>query len=150
MFGPGRATYDGSYARVRGAINVPKGIQGRIPIIVGGNGPRVTAGLAIKFADELNFVFIAPNDVPARMADVRKRCEVEGRDPSTLRFSLYTRDEDVRDGPGRVDVIAALRETGLDRIVCFPGRWSPTVEAQERFAEDCRAAGVELRSSIRD
>ena len=39
MFEPGRATYEGGYAHVRGAINVPKGLQQpRIPIIVGGNG----------------------------------------------------------------------------------------------------------------
>ena len=59
MFGPGRASYEGRYAHVRGAINIPKGIQQpRIPIIVGGNGQRVTAGLAIRYADELNYVFL--------------------------------------------------------------------------------------------
>src|SRR5687768_15865263 len=41
MFGPGRATFDGRYARVRGAINQPKPVQQpRIPIMVGGNGPN--------------------------------------------------------------------------------------------------------------
>ena len=43
MLEPGRASYEGRYARVDGAINVPKGIQQpRIPIIVGGNGQNVT------------------------------------------------------------------------------------------------------------
>ena len=146
MFGPGRATHEGEYAHVRGAINEPKGLQEpRIPIIVGGNGERVTAGYAIRYADELNYVFLAPQDCAARMRSVRARCEAEGRDPSTLRFSLYTRDEDVRNpGHARIDMIAELREVGLDRIVCFPGRWAPTTEAQASFAEDCRAAGVEL------
>ena len=51
MFGPGRAEHEGANASVRGAINVPKGIQAHIPIIVGGNGPRVTAGLAIRHAE---------------------------------------------------------------------------------------------------
>ena len=49
MFGPGRAWFDGEFANVRGAINMPKGLQQpRIPIIVGGNGRRRTAGYAIK------------------------------------------------------------------------------------------------------
>ena len=149
MFGPGRAHYEGPYAHVRGAINVPKGIQERIPIIVGGNGQRVTAGLAIRFADELNYVFLSAAETAERMAAVRARCEKEGRDPSTLRFSLYTRDEEMRDaGQARIDVIGELREVGLDRIVCFPTRWSPTVEAQESFADDCRAAGAELAVSV--
>ena len=143
MLGPGRATYDGRHARVRGAINVPKGIQSHIPIIVGGNGERVTAGYAIKYADELNYVFIDAADVAERMAAVRARCEAEGRDPGTLRFSLYTRDEGMRDaGQARIDIIAGFAQIGLDRLVCFPGRWAPTLEAQAAFVEDCRAAGV--------
>jgi F420-dependent oxidoreductase-like protein len=150
MFGPGRAFVEGRRAYVRGAINVPKGIQQpRIPIIVGGNGQRVTAGLAIRYADELNYVFLSPAEVAERMASVRERCETEGRDPTTLRFSLYTRDEEMRGvGQVRVDVLGALAETGLDRIVCFPTRWSPTVEAQAAFAEDCRAAGLPLAVSV--
>ena len=49
MLAPGRATYRGRHAPVRDAINVPKGLQQpRIPIIVGGNGGRRTAGYAIR------------------------------------------------------------------------------------------------------
>jgi hypothetical protein len=29
-------------------------------------------------------------------------------------------------------------------LVAFPTRWSPTLDAQEAFAEDCRAAGIDL------
>ena len=146
MLAPGRASYDGRFAHVRGAINVPEGIQQpRIPIIVGGNGERVTAGYAIRYADELNYVFLDAPEVAARMVAVRARCETEGRDPATLRFSLYTRDEDMREaGQARVDAIAGFAEIGLDRLVCFPTRWSPTTDAQAAFADDCRAAGVTL------
>ena len=79
MLGPGRATYEGRYAHVRGAINVPKGIQGHIPIIVGGNGERVTAGYAIRYADELNYVFLDAKEIQTRMASVRARCEQDGQ-----------------------------------------------------------------------
>jgi F420-dependent oxidoreductase-like protein len=146
MFAPGRATYEGRHATVRGAYNVPKGLQQpRIPIIVGGNGEKVTAGYAIRYADELNYVFLEPDDIAERMVEVRARCEAEGRDPATLRFSLYERDERMRDaGQERVDRLARMAEIGLDRIVCFPTRWSPTLEAQEAFAADCRAAGLTL------
>ena len=146
MFEPGRASYEGEYAHVRGAINVPKGMQApRIPIIVGGNGRRVTAGYAIRFADELNFVFLTPDEIAERMVAVRARCEAEGRDPATLRFSLYSRDEEMRDtGQERVDLLARFAAIGLDRIICFPTRWSPTAEAQAAFADDCIAAGLTL------
>jgi hypothetical protein len=47
-------------------------------------------------------------------------------------------------GQPRVDALGAYRDTGLDRIVCFPTRWAPTTETQEAFAEDVRTAGIEL------
>ena len=145
MFGRGRATYEGRFAHVRGAINVPKGIQPHIPVIVGGNGKRVTAGYAIRYADELNFVFLGAEEIAERIVSVRARCEAEGRDPASLRFSLYARDEEMRDpGQARVDRLAGFAAVGLDRIVCFPTRWSPTLEAQAAFADDCRAAGLTL------
>jgi len=145
MLAPGRATYEGRHATVRGAINEPKGVQRHIPVIVGGNGRRKTAGLAVRHADELNLVFLRAPAVAERIAEVRARCEQEGRDPATLRFSLYARDEDLRErGQVRVDQLAALAATGLDRLIGFPGRWDPTTDGQAAFAEDCRAAGIRL------
>ena len=109
----------------------------------------MTAGYAIKYADELNYVFLGPDEIAERMAAVRARCEEEGRDPATLRFSLYASDEDFREaGQARVDLLAAFAAIGLDRIVCFPTRWSPTLEAQAAFAEDC-LAGRACRSAPR-
>lgn len=145
MLAPGRATYEGRHASVRDAINEPKGVQDHIPLIVGGNGRQKTAGLAVRFADELNFVFLPPAEVATRMADVRARCEAEGRDPASLRFSIYVRDEDVRrPGQARVDRLGEFAAIGLDRLVAFPTRWEPTPEAQAAFAEDCRSAGIAL------
>jgi hypothetical protein len=66
-----------------------------------------------------------------------------------MRFSLYERDDLMREaGQARVDRLAAMREIGLDRLVAFPTRWSPTLEAQDAFAADCRAAGISLRPSL--
>ena len=47
-------------------------------------------------------------------------------------------------GGARIDRLARMAEIGLDRLVAFPTRWSPTLEAQAAFAADCRAAGIDL------
>ena len=47
-------------------------------------------------------------------------------------------------GQARVDLIAAWAEIGMDRIVCFPTKLDPSLEAQAAFAADVRAAGVAL------
>ena len=91
----------------------------------------------------------APDDIVERMRDVRERCQAEGRDPATLRFSLYERDELMREaGQPRVDRLARMQEIGLDRLIAFPTRWSPTLEAQAAFATDCRAAGISLSAPL--
>ena len=144
MLMPGRATYEGEHATVRGAINEPKGIQQpRIPIVVGGNGKNVTMRLAARFADELNLVFRPIDEVVELMAIARQRCEEIDRDPATLRLSLYVADTEVRvAGPRRADLLARLAEIGLDRVVAFPTRYGAEPDVQAAFAEDCRAAGL--------
>jgi F420-dependent oxidoreductase-like protein len=146
MLEPGRATFHGEFASVEGAVNQPKGLQSpRIPIIVGGNGPNVTMRIAVTFADELNLVYIGPERTAELMALARQRCEEAGRDPATLKVSLYTSDDHIREpGEPTIDLLGTLQDLGLSRVVCFPGRWSTELEAQERFAEDCRAAGLEM------
>jgi alkanesulfonate monooxygenase SsuD/methylene tetrahydromethanopterin reductase-like flavin-dependent oxidoreductase (luciferase family) len=146
MLEPGRATFEGEYAQVRGAINQPKGIQRpHMPIIVGGNGQRVTFRFAARFADELNLVFLNPEQIAEVLPVIRQRCEEESRDPDTLRISIYTRDDDIRHpGEPRVDILGRFATLGLDRIICFPTKWAPDAESQARFAEDCRAAGLPL------
>ena len=114
MLAAGSLLVRGPVRHVRGAINVPQGLQQpRIPIIVGGNGRQRTAGYAIRYADELNFVFLEADDIVDRMRDVRERCEADGRDPATMRFSLYERDERMRDaGQARVDRLARSPRSG--------------------------------------
>jgi F420-dependent oxidoreductase-like protein len=149
MLAPGRATYEGRFFSIHGPVNVPKGIQSpRPPIIVGGNGRNVTWRLAARFADELNVVFMAPEQIADALPVIRARCEEIGRDPATLKLSVYARDEAMRaPGAARIDVIRRYAAVGIDRLVAFPTRWSPTREAQARFAQDCRAAGVALDSA---
>jgi hypothetical protein len=65
-------------------------------------------------------------------------------------LSLYVADDDMRDpGAARVDLLGRLAATELDRVVCFPTRWSPTLEVQAALADDCRAAGIALAAPAR-
>ena len=146
MLGPGRATYHGAHASVQGAINEPKGLQSpRVPIIVGGNGRNVTFRLAARFADELNIVFLDPAGVADALPVARARCEEIGRDPGSLRISLYAPDRLVTTGgQPRVDLIGEYAALGLSRLIVFLGKDPTDLEAQAAFAEDVRAAGIAL------
>jgi F420-dependent oxidoreductase-like protein len=149
MLEPGRsnhATYDGTYAHVRNAINVPKPIQQpRVPIMVGGNGPNVTWRLAARHADELNVDGMLPEELVAALPTIRARCEEIGRDPATLPVSVHVGNEQLpKAGQARVDVLGAYRETGTSRLITLLKTAAKTDEALESFAADARAAGAEL------
>jgi F420-dependent oxidoreductase-like protein len=140
------ATYEGRYAQVRGAVNVPKPIQQpRVPIMVGGNGPTVTWRLAARHADELNVDGMTPADVVEALPVIAARCEEIGRDPSTLPVSVHLWNEMLREeGPARVDLLAGYREAGVSRVMGLVRGSAITDEALESLVQDARAAGVEL------
>jgi F420-dependent oxidoreductase-like protein len=140
----GRGSFEGQYASIHDAINVPTGVQPHLPIIVGGNGRERTAALAAKYGDELNVFDLAPDEVRTRIAEARDKCEAIGRDPGSLRFSMYSIQEELREaGQRRVDYLASFVDVGVARLVCVP-IWDVTSDGQARFAEDCRAAGIAL------
>ena len=53
-----------------------------MPIMVGGNGPKVTWRLAARYADELNLDGLSPDEVREALPTIRARCEEIDRDPT--------------------------------------------------------------------
>jgi F420-dependent oxidoreductase-like protein len=140
------ATYEGRYAQVHNAINVPKPIQRpRVPIMVGGNGPNVTWRLAARHADELNLDGSSPEEVAEALPVIRARCEEIGRDPASLAVSVHMWGEAISaGGTARVDRLAAYRELGVRRVMGLVRESARSDEALESLVADARAAGVEF------
>jgi F420-dependent oxidoreductase-like protein len=149
MLGDGHATYEGPAARVRDAINVPRGLQQpRVPILVGGNGPNRTWRLAARYADELNLDWLTPEEIVASRPVIASRCEEIGRDPATLRVSVNIgRDASAAEGATRVDLLRRYLDAGVDRVMTLITASADDDGALERFAEDCVAAGCELKGA---
>lgn len=84
-----RYSFEGEHYRLSDSPALPKPVQARIPVIVGGGGPSKTPALAARFATEYNAGFVGDlPDVPARLARVRAACEQIGRNPDELVLSL--------------------------------------------------------------
>jgi alkanesulfonate monooxygenase SsuD/methylene tetrahydromethanopterin reductase-like flavin-dependent oxidoreductase (luciferase family) len=64
--------------------------QPRPPLIVGGGARGGTTRPAARLADEYNTYGVDPAEAARRKRRVDAACEAEGRDPSTLRFSVMT------------------------------------------------------------
>ena len=145
MLGPGRATWDGVHAHVRDAIHEPKGLQQpRIPILIGGNGPKVTWRLAARFADELNLDALPPERVDAALPVIRDRCREIERDPASLAVSVFIWGEagDVRPGPERRQRFRDYEALGLDRIIVQGFVLARDPHAIDDIVEDLLAVGM--------
>ena len=151
MLAPGkttRATYEGTYASVHGAINQPKPLQQpRVPIMVGGNGPNVTWRLAARHADELNVDGLSPAEVAEALPVIAARCEEIDRDPASLPISvhLWWGMAEMREpGQRRIDHLAGYVQLGVSRVMTLAQSSAETDEALDSLAADARAAGIEL------
>lgn len=104
-------SFDGRHYSIADSPALPKPTQARIPLIVGGPGPKRTPALAAKYASEFNIVF-QPEDVIAdRLANVVRACEEIGRDPATLKRTVGLT---VLAGATEQDVRRRAENTGVD------------------------------------
>jgi alkanesulfonate monooxygenase SsuD/methylene tetrahydromethanopterin reductase-like flavin-dependent oxidoreductase (luciferase family) len=147
MLAPGRnvrATFSGRHANVEEAINVPKPLQERLPIVIGGNGPNVTWRLAARYADEINLDKMTPADVAEALPVIRSRCDEIGRDPASLRVSVnISRHDKVTPGAQRVERLARYRDLGVSRTMEFLPASAHDAEALAVYAEDMVQAGCD-------
>jgi F420-dependent oxidoreductase-like protein len=84
------AVFEGTYYRVSGAINQPKGVQQpHIPLLIGGNGEQVTLKLVAQYGNACN-VFGDPASVAHKFAVLKQHCEAVGRDYESIRRAIST------------------------------------------------------------
>lgn len=87
-----RATFIGRHYRIEDAPCAPKPIQDPLPIWIGGRRPRILR-IAAKWAHAMNWLpeggFPTPADVRRGMRDIDEACTAVGRDPETLRRSVF-------------------------------------------------------------
>lgn len=144
MLRPGRATWTGERFSVDDVVAEPKGLQQpRIPIIVGGNGQKVTWRLAARLADELNLDGPTIADIRDWLPVIRQRCEEADRDPASLPVSARIGWEGATGRP-RIEQLQQIADLGLVRIHSYLQEAVDSDEPLISFAEDCRAAGLAL------
>ena len=152
MLEPGRhvrATAGGPHASVKGAINLPKPLQQpRVPRHGRRQRPQrhLAAGRPLRRRAEPG------RPVPGRggCGPARHPLAVRGDrprpgKPGHQRPHLVGRGAHAR--PERIDVLAGYREIGVRRTMQLLRESATSDEALESYAEDVRAAGVELAAS---
>ncbi len=126
------ASLDGRYYRLRDARMEPKPV-GPMPLMIGGAGERVMAGIVARQADEWN-VWGTPELFAHKSAVMTRACEDAGRDPATLWRSTQAlvvlgREPDPEDGPRAIggslerlrDTVGRYAAAGLDELIVTDG-----------------------------
>ncbi len=81
-----RVSHDGRFYRLTDAVCAPRPIQARLPLLIGGSGPRRTLPLVARFADTWN-AYGTPDEIAASAALLDDRCRQVGRDASSIERS---------------------------------------------------------------
>ncbi|MGW8948515.1 LLM class F420-dependent oxidoreductase [Streptomyces sp. NPDC055709] len=80
-------SYDGTYYTLQDSPALPKPVQQRIPVLIGGHGATRTPRLAARYADEFNIPFASLEDTERQFGRVRAAAEEAGRTPDDLVYS---------------------------------------------------------------
>jgi alkanesulfonate monooxygenase SsuD/methylene tetrahydromethanopterin reductase-like flavin-dependent oxidoreductase (luciferase family) len=79
-----RASFQGTHFRLENAPNLPKPLQPRVPIWIGGRGEKRTLRAAAKYADGWNAPYIGPEEWIHKSKVLDQWCETERRDPRSI------------------------------------------------------------------
>ncbi|MFM8794531.1 MAG: LLM class F420-dependent oxidoreductase [Acidimicrobiales bacterium] len=80
-------THVGSHHSVTDSPALPKPVQKKVPIVIGGGGPRRTPRLAATYGSEFNLPFQSRERFVEQCDRVRAACDTVGRDPGTMAWS---------------------------------------------------------------
>ncbi|TDU06487.1 alkanesulfonate monooxygenase SsuD/methylene tetrahydromethanopterin reductase-like flavin-dependent oxidoreductase (luciferase family) [Streptomyces sp. 846.5] len=79
--------YDGTYYQLKDSPALPKPVQSRVPVLVGGMGPTRLPALAARFATEFNLPFVSVEDTRAQIGRVRAACAERARAADDMVYS---------------------------------------------------------------
>jgi alkanesulfonate monooxygenase SsuD/methylene tetrahydromethanopterin reductase-like flavin-dependent oxidoreductase (luciferase family) len=163
-----RASFQGTHFRLENAPNLPKPLQPRVPIWIGGRGEKRTLRAAAKYADGWNAPYIGPEDWKRKGDVLDQWCDKEGRDPKTIlrtvnlgfylgadakgaergerTFRQHWGDKEQRTGWLRgtpkqaMDIVGAFRDLGCARLNIAFRQGPCDWDALRAFAEEVMPA----------
>ncbi|MGH2758045.1 MAG: TIGR03560 family F420-dependent LLM class oxidoreductase [Actinomycetota bacterium] len=114
-----KVDHDGRFWKLRDALCEPKPIQAKVPMVIGGSGPRKTLRVVAKHADEWNAPAATADDYRRLASILEEHCADVGRNPEEIRRSVqlfvFSSDDDtIADLPRQ---IAELEDAGVQHVV---------------------------------
>jgi alkanesulfonate monooxygenase SsuD/methylene tetrahydromethanopterin reductase-like flavin-dependent oxidoreductase (luciferase family) len=128
-------TFEGDHYQLIDAPFEPKPVQGRLPLLIGTNGPRMMR-LAARCADIWNAIG-TPDDVCPLNGTFTAMCLAEGRDPATILRSVCPRVDMLASPKDFVTHATAYLDAGFtDFQIPWP-RTEQQYDVMIQIARDC-------------
>ena len=146
-----RTTHEGKWFRTENASCLPRPVQERLPIWIGGVGEQRTLRIAAREADGWNAAYVPPDEFRRLNKVLDEWCDREGRDPSTiqrainLQFMLAPDD----DSAARVKAQVEQQWGAMAPRVMAGGLTGTPDDAVERIAEYADAGADALNVALR-
>lgn len=146
-----RTSFSGKHFQVDDATCLPRPVQDRLPIWIGGVGEKRTLKIVADHADGWNAAYLAPDEFARVNSVLNQWCEDEGRDPASLKravnvtFNMGLNEADVarqRQLLGEDWGATAERISG-GALLCTPDA------AVERILEYVQAGADEVNVALR-
>ncbi|MBH81310.1 MAG: LLM class flavin-dependent oxidoreductase [Gammaproteobacteria bacterium] len=146
-----RTNFSGKHYQVDNASCLPRPVQDRLPIWIGGVGEKRTLKLVADYADGWNAAYLSPQEFGRVNEVLNHWCEDESRDPASLRraanvtFNLGLTDKDVERERQRLhEVWGDATDRVIDgALICTPEH---TVERLMEYAD---AGADEINIALR-
>jgi F420-dependent oxidoreductase-like protein len=122
-------TFAGGHFQLADAQCVPRPVQAKLPIWIGGGGEKRTLRIAAQYADAWNIPFVAPDEFARKRAVLHQHCEAVGRDPAEIRCAvnvgLAWREEDLEPQFGnlRMAVLPSVLMGSDDEVLDKVGQY---------------------------
>ncbi len=101
-----RATVEGVYYQIRGAVHEPKPVQHpHPPLVIGTSGERVGLRIAARYAQTWNMAQATPEEFRTKSALLDQYCREIGRDPGEIERSIQFLPDAMRR-----DMVAVARD----------------------------------------
>ena len=129
------ADHQGAAYRMHDALVEPRPVQRRLPIMIGGSGPKKTLRTLARYGDQWNTSASSIEALKAKDDVLRERCAEIGRDPATIEKTV-TVDLVVRDT--RAAALEAYRAVMASTGQDYDEGWATHVGEPAAVADSLR------------
>ena len=146
-----RVTFSGKHFQTDDASCLPRPVQARLPIWIGGLGERRTLEIAARRADGWNAAYVSAAEFGRLNKVLDHWCEVDERDPATVRRGVnlvFALAMDAAGVEAERERLAAEWGAATDRIIDGSLLCTPA-EAAERVLEYVAAGAQEVNIALR-